>query len=483
MCYSTFESRIKLAHILFGIFAAHYIPRIAIDLRLLRFMNDLRLPDDNPCEQIATILDSVADGVFTVDAEMRITSFNRAAEEITGFPREEAIGRFCYEVLRAGVCFSLCPLREALESGEAVVNREVDIMDKNSRKVPISVSASVLRNSQGHSIGGVETFRDLSLIYVLKREIKEKYTFRDLVSRNPQMRRLFDVLPDIASSDATVLLNGESGTGKELFAKAIHDLSARSGGPLVVINCGALPEHLLEAEIFGAKRGAYTGAVENRPGRLEQAQGGTLFLDEIGDLPLPLQVKLLRVLENKEYQPLGARQPQKADVRFIAATHRDLDAMVAEGSFRRDLFFRLNVVTMKIPPLRERPEDIPLLIDMALERFNLRYGKKIRGFSSEALQLLLGHAYSGNVRELLNIVEQTVILCRNGEIELEHLPAGLLQSADNSGAPATTGQPSREKLADLIARHNGNRSQVARELGVDRTTLWRWMKRLDLTPL
>lgn len=437
----------------------------------------------DPCshlEYLETILNSVADGVFTVDSEMKITSFNRAAEEITGFSAEEAMGKKCHEIFRTGICFSACPLREALASGEAVVNRELDIVSKDNRKVPISVSASVLRNRQGKTVGGVETFRDQSLIYILKREIKEKYSFRDLVSRNAAMRRLFDVLPDIAASDATVLLHGESGTGKELFTKAIHDLSSRREGPLVVVNCGALPEPLLEAEIFGARRGAYTGAVENRPGRLELVQGGTLFLDEIGDLPLPLQVKLLRVLENKEYQPLGAKYPQKADVRFVAASHRDLETMVEEGSFRRDLFFRLNVVTLKIPPLRERPEDIPLLIDIALDRFNNRYSKKVRGFSSEALKVLLSHTYPGNVRELLNIVEQSVILCRNSEIGVEHLPALYSSPARQEKTPPGQINPTKETLSELLATHKGNKSQVARALGVDRTTLWRWMKRLGL---
>jgi PAS domain S-box-containing protein len=435
------------------------------------------------------ILDSIADGVFTVDAEMRITTFNRAAEEITGFSAREAVGRCCHEIFRTRVCFSACPLKEAQETGEAVVNREMDIIDKENRKIPISFSASVLRNAQGQAVGGVKTFRDLSPIFMLKRGIKEKYSFRDLVSRNPAMRRLFDLLPDVAATEATVLLNGDSGTGKELFTRAIHDLSPRREGPLVVVNCGALPEPLLESEIFGARKGAYTGSVENRPGRLEMARGGTLFLDEIGDLPLLLQVKLLRVLENKEFQPLGAKSPMTADVRFVAATHRDLEEMVTEGTFRRDLFFRINVVQFKIPPLQERAEDIPLLIDMALDRFNGRYGKKIRGFSSEALKVLLHYRYPGNVRELLNIVEQAVILCRDGEIGVDLLPPTIIcpdHDEQESRAPApavlpqATREVSHEMLTELLTRHKGNRSQVARELGVDRTTLWRWMKKYGL---
>ncbi len=434
------------------------------------------------CEHLSTILDSVADGVFTVDESMRITSYNRAAEEITGFTREEALGRRCYDVFRTGVCFSACPVREAMQSGASVVNRDVEIIAKDNRKVPISVSASVLRDSEGNPIGGVETFRDQTLIQTLKQEIADKYTFQDLISRNPAMRRLFDVLGDIAASEATVLLNGESGTGKELFARAIHELSRRKGGPLVVVNCGALPEPLLEAEIFGARRGAYTGATENRPGRLDMAQGGTMLLDEIGDLPLPLQVKLLRVLENQEFQPLGARSPQKADVRFVTATHRDLEAMVREGTFRRDLYFRINVVALQIPPLRERPEDIPLLIDIFLDRFNRTYGKKIRGFSAEAMHVVLTHDFPGNVRELLHLVEQTVILCRSGEIGIEHLPPAFVASSRGGETLAQTRRSriSRESLQEMLARYGHNRSHVARELGIDRTTLWRWMKRFGL---
>ena len=440
------------------------------------------MPKVDHCKQLFVILNSVADGVFTVDERMRITLFNKAAEEITGFTEEEAIGRHCHDIFRTDVCFTSCPVKEALDSGQPVINREVDIITKEGKKVPISISASVLKDENGKPLGGVETFRDQSLIYALKKEIEEKYTFHDLVSRNPGMRRLFDVLPDISASEATVLLKGESGTGKELFAQAIHDLSSRRKGPLVIVNCGALPEPLLEAEIFGARRGAYTGSIENRPGRLEMAEGGTLFLDEIGDLPLPLQVKLLRVLENHEYQPLGARSPQKADVRFLTATNCDLEDMVEKGTFRRDLFFRINVVALQIPPLRERPEDIPLLIDVFLDRFNRTYGKKIRGFSGEALQLLLSHQYPGNVRELLNLVEQTVILCRSGEIGVEHLPAGFLEANDRD-EDVSFGRRSRINkaiLQDLLVRYEGNRTKVAKELGVDRTTLWRWMKKFDL---
>ena len=431
-------------------------------------------------DHLATILDSVADGVFTVDRSMQITWFNKAAEQITGFSKQEALGRPCCEIFRSSICFSACPVREAMATGRSVENREIDILNRHNREIPISVSASVLLDNEGNPSGGVETFRDLSRLQALQEEVSEKYTFHDLVSRNPTMRKLFDILPDVAASDATTLLQGDSGTGKELFARALHDLSPRREKPLVTINCGALPEQLLEAEIFGARKGAYTGSIEDRPGRLAQAEGGTLFLDEIGDLPLALQVKLLRVLENREYQPLGAKRPHRADVRFIAATHRQLDKMVAAGTFRQDLFFRLNVVQLAIPPLRERPEDIPLLLDMALDRFNKRYGKQIRGFDSEVLNLLLDHSYPGNVRELLNIVERAVILCRGEQITANLLPAELARQSLSSH-PSLNNRPGSDQLQAMLARHAGNRSALARELGINRTTLWRWLKSAGLT--
>lgn len=432
-------------------------------------------------KRIYAIMDSVADGLFTVDEGMHITHFNKAAEEITGVSALEAIGRPCYEIFKSEACTGACPMVEAIATGQSI-QREVEISDRKGRKKLISVSASTLYDAAGNVMGGVETVRDLTPITAIKEEIREKYSFRSLVSRNPAMRRLFDVMEDIAASNATVFLNGESGTGKELFARAIHDLSPRREGPMVIVNCGALPETLLESEIFGVRKGAFTGATENRPGRLELCNGGTFFLDEIGDLPLPLQVKLLRVLENHEFQPLGARSPIKADVRFITATHRNLEEMVAEGTFRQDLYFRINIVTLNIPPLRDRREDIPLLVDMALQRFNLTYNKKVRSVSPEVLKLLLTHSFPGNVRELLNLIEQSVILCRGTEITPDHLPTNFLgQTHEQAQNTRRSGKiPTAADLNALLSRYSGNRAEVARELNIDRTTLWRWMKKLGV---
>lgn len=444
--------------------------------------------------RLYSIIDSVADGLFTVNNKMEITNFNKAAEDLTGISHEEALGKSCKDVFKSSCCQDECVIQQAIRSGRPV-QRDVEITDKNGVSKLVSASASILYDCTGAAIGGVETLRDLTPIVAMKEEIQQKYTFRSLVSRNHAMRKLFSVMQDVAASNATVFIYGESGTGKELFAHAIHDLSSRRNGPMITVNCGALPETLLEAEIFGVRKGAFTGATENRPGRIEQCRGGTFFLDEIGDLPLQLQVKLLRLLENREYQPLGAKAAVKADVRFIAASHRNLEEMVNKGTFRQDLFFRINIVTLHVPPLRERLDDIPLLVDMALQRFNLSYGKRIRSVAPDVMQRLFNHPFPGNVRELLNMLEQASILCRGSEITMEHMPRsfrkpGVADAGVNPGHAAASQAAvprngdklkySRELLAELLERHQGNRNAVAHELGIDRTTLWRWMRRGDL---
>jgi PAS domain S-box-containing protein len=429
-----------------------------------------------------TILDSVTDGVFTVDSQMRIKFFNRAAEEITGFLHEEAIGQHYHTIFRSSSASVACPVEEAIETGISVLNRGMEIVDRNNNKKHISLSASVLHDSEGRMHGGVGMIHDLSIFYPLKNELHDKFSFQNIVSRNPAMQRLFDITADIAASEATVCLQGESGTGKELFARAIHELSPRKNGPIITVNCGALPENLCESEMFGVRKGAYTGATENRPGRIELCAGGTFFLDEIGDLPLPLQVKLLRLLENREFQPLGAKTPMKADVRFITATHRNLEEMVEAGTFRRDLFFRINIVQLNIPPLRERREDIPLLLEIAIKKFNLAYGRNITSVSPEVLNLLLTHDFPGNVRELLNLIEQSVILCKGGELTMEYMPKGIIHDDSSVKTPRrrSSKAPEVDALCDLIARHKGNKNGAAQELGVDRSTLWRWVKSAGL---
>ncbi len=451
-------------------------------------MRKTRDPHDDPL-WTNLILDSVADGVFTVDRQGRITSFNRAAEQITGFSRKEAVGQFCHEIFRANICFEACPLKRTAETQERVVNLEVNILNRENREIPISISTAQILDDSGEVIGAVETFRDLSLIRDLHKEISGRYSFQDIISRSKAFSRIFHVLPDIAESDATVLLHGESGTGKELFASAIHNLSHRKDGPFVKVNCGAVPENLLESELFGYKKGAFTDARRDKPGRFKLAEAGTLLLDEIGDLTLGIQVKLLRVLERKEYEPLGGVRTERADVRIVTATHQDLEGLVRKGRFREDLFYRLNVIRLDIPPLRQRPEDIPLLIEHFIHRFNRRMGKQVHGVSERALKVLLNHPYPGNVRELQNVLEHAMILCKGIEIQPAHLPRYLVRTPQAS-SPSLPAIPARELLRAkekeglllVLRTHGGRLGETAQALGIHRATLWRRLKRLGIAP-
>jgi PAS domain S-box-containing protein len=421
-------------------------------------------------DEVGVILDSVADGVFTVDGEFRVTSFNRAAEEITGVPREEALGRPCCEVFRASICEARCALKETMHTGRPVVNRSVYILRADGERVPISVSTALLKDRQGAVLGGVETFRDLRLVEQLRAEIAGRYTFADILSKNREMQRLFAILPQVAESDSTVLIEGESGTGKELFARAIHNLSPRRDNPLVTINCGALPDTLLESELFGYKAGAFTDARKDKPGRFALADRGTIFLDEIGDVSPALQVRLLRVLEEKTFEPLGGTASVKANVRVVTASNRRLADLVKAGTFREDLYYRVNVVKLTLPPLRQRKEDIRLR------------EKDITGVSPEVLQILMSHEYPGNVRELENIIEHAFILCPGGLIRPAHLPESLRpsESAPRAGDIQNLREIEARFLYEALRQHQWNRLATAKALGIHKTTLWRKMKQLGI---
>lgn len=424
------------------------------------------------------ILNSVADGVFTVDPEWRITFFNRAAEKITGIPADEAIGKPCCEVFRANVCETTCVLRYTLETRKNVVDKPIAILRADGREVPISVSTALLKDEQGKVIGGVETFRDLSLVETLRREIDRQYRFQDIVSKSPLMKKIFSILPDIAQSDSTVLLQGESGTGKELLSLAIHNLSARSKGPFVALNCGALPDTLLESELFGHTAGAFTDAKRSRAGRFAMAEGGTLFLDEIGDISPALQVRLLRVIEERCYEPLGSSRSVKADVRIIAASNKNLAHLVEEDLFRKDLYYRINVVKIEIPPLSQRKEDIPLLAEHFINRLNKLRDRSVMGLSHEALSVLMSHDWPGNIRELENAIEYAFIMCRQGLIRPEHLPEHLYRQGDGVPLPGVTLEEiERRAVWEALERNSWRRMATARELGIDKNTLRRKIKR------
>ena len=431
------------------------------------------------------ILESISDGVFTVDLQWRITSFNRAAELITGISRKEAIGQRCSDVFRSSMCEADCALRKTLESGRPIIGKSGYVINADGERIPISLSTAMLRDRRGRVIGGAETFRDLSELEALRQELEGRSRMGDLVSRSPIMQKLFDVVPAIAASPSTVLILGETGTGKELVARTIHSLSPRKSGPFIAVNCGALPDTLLESELFGYRAGAFTGATRDKPGRFALAGGGTLFLDEIGEVSPALQVRLLRVLQDRIYEPLGATRSETADVRVIVATNTDLARLTREGGFREDLYYRVNVVRVELPPLRKRKEDIPLLVERAVERFNRLQRRSVGGITPEALSLLMAHDWPGNVRELENVIERSFILCREGLIDIAHLPEELRAKGPATGtAPGMKGAHDlldAQSIRTTLEHHSFNRLAASRALGIHKTTLYRRIKRLGIS--
>ncbi len=434
-----------------------------------------------PANVTEIILESISDGVFTVDQNWRIMSFNRAAEKITGISRKEAVGKHCWDVFRSDMCEGDCALKRTMQEGLSLVSSSAYIINGAQKRIPIVTSTSLLKNERGVVLGGVETFRDVSLVEELRKKLTDDFQIGDMVSRSPSMRKISDILPQVATSGSTVLIQGETGVGKELLAKAVHNLSARKDKPFVAINCGALPDNLLESELFGYKAGAFTNAVKDKPGRFALADGGSLLLDEIGDISLAFQVKLLRFLDSKEFQPLGGVKSLKSDVRIIAATNRDLETMVADGEFRQDLFYRINVVRLVLPPLRERKEDIPFLTERFIKHRNQLRERSVTGVSLETMGLLMAHNYPGNIRELENIIEHAFVLCPDGMIEPCHLPESLHAKTIT---PVVNGEALKhaeaQTILDALKRNHYNRLKTAHELGVHKSTLFRKIKKLKI---
>ena len=432
------------------------------------------------------ILDSISEGVFTVDSNWRITSFNRAAEEITGIARKKAVGQKCCDILRADVCETDCALRETMRAGKPILNKAVHIIDARGERHAIAISTALLKDESGKVIGGVETFRDMTLVEELRKEIEGRYCCEDIISQNHRMQNLFSLLPNIAESDCTVLIEGKSGTGKELFARAIHNLSFRKDKPFVAVSCGALPDTLLESELFGYKAGAFTDAKKDKPGRFAIAEGGTIFLDEIGDVSAAVQVRLLRVLQERTYEPLGAVSSVNADVRVITATNKKLSELVQQGKFRDDLYYRIDIVKLELPPLREHKDDIPLLVNHFISRFNRLRNKNISCVTDEVLAILLAYDYPGNVRELENIIEHCFVLCQGEVIEKKHLPTSVCPTASvdkvKTGEVTTLKQMEILLIIEALRRNKGNQTATAKELGINKSTLFRKLKAYEIKP-
>ncbi len=450
-----------------------------------------------------SVIDEIPTGILILDPERRIITLNRALEALTGFSREEVRGIGCHHVLRSRICFKQCPLLKMNKNSEPVC-KQSDMINKERQLIPIRVTMAPVTDVSGSSAGYIETVEDMRSVNIPGAEAGQAFSFSNIIGKSAKMEKIFQMLPVIAQNDSSVLITGETGTGKDLLAEAVHEASNRAKGPFIKVNCGALPETLLESELFGHRKGAFTGAVENKPGRFRLAQNGTLYLTEIGDLPLALQVKLLTFLDDKIVYPLGSTKGVHVDVRVIAGTHRNLEHMVKSGQFRQDLLFRLNVVRMHLPPLREREQDLRLLIDHFLSTFSRRFGKSIKGFSSRAMNMLKTYSYPGNVRELRNIIEYSVNICQNNRIDIEHLPAYLVEDlhdikihADYGAAlsnskgtgslernyTADQGWPEAEKqmIMDALVSAGGRRSRAAEILGWGRSTLWRKMKQYNIS--
>ena len=437
--------------------------------------------------RLKIILDNLDIGVLTVDRGGHITFFNNRAETMTGFNRGEVLGKSCSMIFGKASGHDMLLFSETIADGQPRGSTEGEIKTREGQAVPMRANYMALKNEDGRIVGGLATISDLSLKYQFNSEIKGRYTFYDMVGKDPAIQKIFDIVPVVASSDATILIEGPTGTGKDVLAKVIHHASTRSKKPLVKVNCAALPDNLLESEMFGYVKGAFTGADKDKPGRFQEADGGTIFLDEIGDLPLSLQAKLLRVLEDKEFYPLGSRKTTKVDVRIISATNQNLDRLVRERRFREDLFYRLNVMRLDLPPLRDRKGDIPLLISHILKRLSATRDTLVEKFSYDAMEVLLNYNYPGNVRELENIIEHALIVCQGKIIERNHLPLSLQGgSAPRPAEEAPSFDRSIESsekaiILDMLQKFNWNKGKTASALNINRTTLWRKMKKYSIS--
>ena len=440
----------------------------------------------NQRNKLDAIFNSNIEGTFTIDEEWNVTSFNNSAAKITGYKKNEAIGKKCWEIFNSPLCRNGCHMEQTMNKGKPTIGNELEIANKNGKKVPIRVNSAILTNDKNEKIGAVETFIDISEIKNLSAHLDEVFKYENIVGKNKEIKQIISVLESVAQTDSSVLVTGESGTGKELAARAIHLNSSRRTGPFIAVNCSAYVESLIESELFGHEKGAFTGAIKTKIGRFELAQGGTLFLDEIGDLSTAVQTKFLRVLETREFERVGGNKIIKMDTRIIAATNKNLAEEITAGRFREDLFYRINVINIHLPPLRERMDDVPLLANHFIESFNEKFNKNIKQFSSTAYDLMMEYTWPGNIRELENAIEHCFVLCNGETIQVECLPKRLREpgkinfASNNSGAQKGFKEAERDLIVSVLIKNNWKRSKVAKELNIDPSTLWRKMKKYKI---
>ena len=441
---------------------------------------------DFPCNPkfLMNVLENIRDAIILMNPDGNIIYFNDAAEKITGYSREEVLGQPC-TILDTDTCVILtesgrqrcCSL---FEDGTPIYEKKCRIRAKSGKTVYLLKNAVLLKNDKGEIIGAVESMTDVTSLYMkeleleeLKHELRQHYWFMGLLGNSVPMHKLFDRIRNAATSDAPVLIYGESGTGKELVASAIHKLSNRNKGPFIKMNCASLSEHLMESELFGHKRGSFTGAISDRKGRFEAADTGSIFLDEIGDMPQSMQAKLLRVLEEKIIERVGEHKPIKVDIRLISATHQDLNALIKAGRFRHDLMYRVNSIIIHMPPLRERTDDIPLIVTHYLKKISITNDKAIRRVSAPALEILKNYSWPGNVRQLINALEPAAVTSNSDAIDVSDLPDYVF---GNDAAVKNELQAEQDKIQDALTMYKGNRTLAAKRLGISRVTLWKRIK-------
>ena len=441
-----------------------------------------------------TVVNTIRDGVMIINPGGTIVSVNRAVEQITGYSREELIGKHC-SILDDdsdghGPRYSEF-LTESGSATEESAQHQCLVKRKDGSLIHSLKTTAILHDTEGNALGHVGTITDLTEIVekenqleAYRKQLIAENGYHGLIGTSPAMQKVFDIIENAAQSDAPVIIYGESGTGKELVSRAIHLLGSRNDKPFVKVNCASLTESLLESELFGHVRGAYTGAYKDRKGRFEKANMGDLFLDEIGDLPLATQVKLLRVLEEKVIERVGSSTPIDIDVRIISATNQDLPQLVEQGKFRNDFYFRINVIPIVLPPLRERAEDIPLLIDHFFRTMSLKSAKTIDGVHEQTMELMMTYQWPGNVRELKGALEYAFVTCHSGPIYPKHLPETISRKQLKAPPAKKTGlnlhEIERQELLEALEKTGGNQSQAAKLLGISRVTVWNRMKRFNI---
>ena len=432
------------------------------------------------------IFNSNIEGTFTIDNEWNITAFNNSAEKITGYKKEDAIGNKCWNIFASNLCRNGCHMEQTMNKGKSTIGNELEIVQKSGNRVPIRINSAILLNNKNEKIGAVETFIDISEIKNLSAHLDERYSYENIIGKNKELKKIISVLESVAQTDSSVLLTGESGTGKELAARAIHLRSPRRTEVFMAVNCSAFVESLIESELFGHEKGAFTGAIRTKIGRFELAKGGTLFLDEIGDLSLAVQTKLLRVLETREFERVGGTKSIKMEARLIAATNKDLKKEILEGRFRKDLFYRINIINIHLPSLKERKDDLPLLVSHFIDHFNEKFGKSVRQFSSSAYDLLSEYEWPGNIRELENVIEHCFILCTGSIIQTDHLPKSIREKRVQTSIPVSTQirknlmDTEKELILVTLEKNKWNKKAAAKELNINPSTLWRKMRKFEI---